>query len=318
MKRLSKSELESLLACPGYEEALSATEDHFSCEACGANYGLFRDRPVVLREENELFPASVYREDGGDKSAAKPGMFHKLKRLVPGKSVNLAREMMFHRLATEHGTRGSVILVVGCGNQTEQLEAHFPGDGTTFVFCDIDKRTDADVFCDSHELSFRNEVFDGVISTAVLEHVLYPDKVISEIHRVLKQDGFIYSEIPFLQSVHEGAYDFTRFTMSGHRRLMEFFDELKTGMVAGPGTALVWSIVDFFKALSPNRRVSSFLGLAARAGFFWLKYFDYLMKDNLVAMDAASCTYFYGTKINGRVQATDIIRQYKGGNFKHV
>ena len=115
--------------------------------------------------------------------------------------------------------------------------------------CDIDKQADVDIFCDAHELSFKDEVFDGVISTAVLEHVLYPDKVIHEIHRVLKKDGFIYSEIPFLQSVHEGAYDFMRYTLSGHRRLLEYFKEIEVGMVAGPGTALVWSLVDFSKSI---------------------------------------------------------------------
>ncbi|MCP3954883.1 MAG: class I SAM-dependent methyltransferase, partial [Desulfobacterales bacterium] len=281
MKRLSKIELELLLACPGCGEGLIAAENNLRCETCGANYGFFRGRPVALREDNELFPASAYR---GTRIQEKPAtvkvaFFHRLKRLVPGKSVNLAREKMFHRLATEHRVRGSVILVVGCGNQAGQLKAHFSGDKTAFVFCDIDKRADADVFCDSHELSFGSEVFDGVISTAVLEHVLYPDKVISEIYRVLKQDGFIYAEIPFLQSVHEGAYDFTRFTLSGHRRLMERFKEIDTGMVAGPGTALVWSIVDFSKALSSNRRISNLLALAARTGFFWLKYFDYLVKE---------------------------------------
>ena len=58
---------------------------------------------------------------------------------------------------------------------------------------------------------------DLVIIQAVLEHVMYPNKVVSEIYRVLKNDGLIYSETPFMQQVHEGPYDFSRFTESGHR-----------------------------------------------------------------------------------------------------
>jgi len=58
-------------------------------------------------------------------------------------------------------------------------------------------------------------VFDAVWIQAVLEHVLDPVRVVAEIHRVLRPGGLVYSEIPFMQEVHEGAYDFTRFRLSG-------------------------------------------------------------------------------------------------------
>ena len=89
-------------------------------------------------------------------------------------------------------------------------------------------------------------------------------------------------------------------------------------MVAGPGTALVWCIVDFFKALSPNRRISSLLLISAKFGFFWLKYVDYLLKKNPAVLDAAACTYFYGVKQGARTLATEIIGRYEGRNFEHL
>jgi len=54
---------------------------------------------------------------------------------------------------------------------------------------------------------------------AGLEHVRDLWQVVAEIHRVLKDDGLVYAETPFMQQVHEGPYDFTRFTESGHRYL---------------------------------------------------------------------------------------------------
>jgi ubiquinone/menaquinone biosynthesis C-methylase UbiE len=81
--------------------------------------------------------------------------------------------------------------------------------GLSFVFTDIDVRADIDVFCDGHEVPFRDGVYDAVMTSAVLEHVLYPERVASEISRVLKIGGVLYSELPFMQQVHEGAYDFT-------------------------------------------------------------------------------------------------------------
>ncbi len=53
--------------------------------------------------------------------------------------------------------------------------------------------------------------------------MLEPERVVSEIARVLKPAGMVYSEIPFMQQVHEGAYDFTRFTDSGQRWLFRQF-----------------------------------------------------------------------------------------------
>jgi len=58
-----------------------------------------------------------------------------------------------------------------------------------------------------------------VVTTAMIEHVLYPEEVGAEICRILKVGGLLYSELPFIQPVHEGAYDFTKYTLFGHRHL---------------------------------------------------------------------------------------------------
>jgi SAM-dependent methyltransferase len=210
------------------------------------------------------------------------------------------------------------ILVVGCGNQTQQLERHFAKSNATFMFCDIDKKADVDVFCDAHQLPLKNESFDGLITTAVLEHVLYPEKVVSEMVRVLKLGGFIYSEIPFLQSVHEGAYDFTRYTMSGHRRLLEHFDEVDAGMVAGPATALLWALCDLPRGLFTSPRISQLATIVIRCLFFWIKYLDVLMKHNQKALDFSCATYYWGNKAEHPVSAESIVKKYGASSFSHV
>jgi len=318
MKRLSSSEIMSIASCPVCSNSpLEECSEGVVCINCNVKFLRFCNHPVLLREDNELFPASAYLDTGAG-MPTRPGRLSRLKKILPGQSVNIASIKMFKMIADEQKGKCKIILVVGCGNQTAQLQRYFGGDDISFVFCDIDKNADVDVFCDSHKLSFRDCVFDGVITTAVLEHVLYPRKVVAEIVRVLKPNGFIYSEIPFLQSVHEGAYDFTRFSMSGHRLLLNNFKEIDSGIVCGPGTALVWSLVDFFRALSSNARVSSLLGMFARAVFFWLKYFDYITKDNPHALNAASGTYFYGTKSATIVSSVEIISKYSGPGIKHT
>jgi hypothetical protein len=53
--------------------------------------------------------------------------------------------------------------------------------------------------------------------------------------------------------------------------------------------------------------------------FFWLKHIDRILVYRPGAMDGASCTYFYGQKINERVDDSKIIDLYKGAKYiKHA
>lgn len=51
---------------------------------------------------------------------------------------------------------------------------------------------------DMKDLSFQNEEFDAVIAITVIGHAIKPDieKTINEIHRVLKEGGIFYGNIP--------------------------------------------------------------------------------------------------------------------------
>ena len=225
---------------------------------------------------------------------------------------------MFQRIASDHGDKDLKILVIGCGTARDAIETAFTATRFRFFHTDIDIDADADAICDAHDLPFQDGSFDGVITTAVMEHVMRPDTVASEIVRVLAPEGFVYSEVPFLQAVHEGAYDFTRFSLGGHRRLFDRFDEVDAGMVAGPGTALVWQINECARFLVPSRPLSTVVRLVTRFLFFWIKYLDYLVARHPRAVDAASGTYFYGTLRATQVDDADIIRRYGDMSFTHI
>lgn len=84
--------------------------------------------------------------------------------------------------------------------------------------------------------------------------------------------GLVYADTPFMQQVHEGAYDFTRFTVSGHRWLFRRFSLLGAGASRGAGTASYWSLFYLLRAISGSARVAKLGALP----FFWLRLFDYL------------------------------------------
>lgn len=276
------------------------------------------DRLVLMRHDNQVFPLDAYvSTTHGENVRSRSG----ITSLIPGISVNLAVDRCLRRFAGNlQEIQSAWVLVVGGGGQRSWLETMHSGwQGLRFVYCDVDTAADVDLFCDAHDLPFIDGCFDGVVTTAVLEHVMYPERVAAEIGRVLKTGGMLYSELPFMQQVHEGAYDFTRYTLSGHRRLFNHFNEIESGLVAGPATTLLWSIENFALAFTVNRVVRLAIKAVIRLSFFWLKYFDYFFAHKPQAMDGASCTYFMGRKTAQAVPDHVIIERYVGAKtLRHL
>jgi SAM-dependent methyltransferase len=308
-------EWRTYLRCVECFSALEVYVDGLKCAGCRRLYKVLRGAPILLRENHTLFPPSAYEaSDGPEVSKGPEG--GKWAKIFPSNSVNLAGDRVLDRLAGELRARSaSLVLVVGGGRQRGRLNSKFmPLGKLAVIYADVDVNADVDFFCDAHEIPLSDNCVDAVVTTAVLEHVMYPEKVASEIARVLKKNGgLLYSELPFMQQVHEGAYDFTRYTLSGHRRLMNQFHEIEAGMVAGPGTALAWSIEYFLLSFVGGGRARMGVKALARLGTFWLKWFDKILAKRPAAMDAASCTYFYGEIIGEHTQDAEIVEAYVGG-----
>lgn len=306
------------LRCPVCRENHFTHQDgKLTCVACGTSYPVVNGRPVLLHPQNTLFRQDDYLHVGSFKSQ-RGGAF---SAFILSPSVNLAGERVLKRLAQILKALASAkVLVVGGGVQRHWLNQRLgAGDTITVIYSDIDVSADVDVFCDGHDLPFVDDGFDAVITTAVLEHVLYPERVAAELYRVLKIDGLLYSELPFMQQVHEGAYDFTRYSLSGHRRLFNGFIEIESGMVAGPATALVWAIENFMLALLDPPIFRKPVKVMVRLLFAWLKHFDRILQHRPAAMDGASCTYLLGRKMQGRIADSEIISRYEGAkHLRHV
>src|SRR3989338_3912296 len=59
------------------------------------------------------------------------------------------------------------------------------------------------VSCSAEALPFKNNYFDYVFSSSVLEHLEDKDKALTEIKRVLKKEGYIVTVIPnFMLSIY--------------------------------------------------------------------------------------------------------------------
>ncbi len=133
------------------------------------------------------------------------------------------------------------------------------------------------VRADAARLPFRSASFDFVVATAVLEHVPHPQRVVREIHRVLRPQGVLYVEVPFLEGFHADPDDYQRYTFRGLDVLLRRFEILDREVCVGPSSALNWILREYPAAWFRSPRFA----LAAKFIAAWItapiKYLDYLM-----------------------------------------
>jgi SAM-dependent methyltransferase len=271
--------------------------------------------PVLLPHGDSLFAGTAVTSRGPTPTTGSR-LKAAVKRLVPSASLALGSHERYQALArrlTESDGYPRAVLVVGGGRLGEGMDALIDAPRVSVVETDVYLSPRVAVICDAHKLPFVDGAFDCVVVQAVLEHVASPPDVVQEIHRVLKRGGLVYSETPFMQQVHEGPYDFTRFTDVGHRRLFRMFDELDRGVVCGPAMSLVWSLRYLARAIPRRSRgASEALDLAVTAAFFWLKYLDHFLVSHPGARDAASGLFFLGRKRDEPLADSDILATYVG------
>ncbi len=95
------------------------------------------------------------------------------------------------------------------------------------------KNEKIDVLYDGKKIPFDDNHFDYIFSSEVLEHVFNIDEIISELNRVLKNDGKILITLPFVWGEHEQPYDYARYTSFGLKNILEnngfeIIDHIKT------------------------------------------------------------------------------------------
>ena len=315
--RLSAAALQ-FLRCPQCKSELLSAEEYCRClnAQCQKVFPIVDGIPVLINEENSVFRLTDFtrKQDTYFDTSSGRQFRDKISDLLPGLDLNVRRgtnHRKFAELLLAKGKTPRVLVLGGAilGAGTESLLAY---PSIELVETDIALGPRTGLICDAHDIPFSPETFDGVIAQAVLEHVVDPYRCVEEIHRVLKHDGLVYAETPFMQQVHGGQYDFTRFTQLGHRRLFRKFDELESGAVCGPGMALSWAYQYFLLSFTTSRSLRRVIHLFSRLTAFFLKYFDYFLIDRRGTLDAASGYYFLGRKTGNVLSDRELITLYRG------
>jgi SAM-dependent methyltransferase len=143
--------------------------------------------------------------------------------------VDLQESLLLEVLRRAAPRASGRLLDVGCGQRP--YEAMFAPHVSEYIGIEHEAtfgRTQAsksvrapDFYYDGVRLPFEDKSFDTVLNVQVLEHTPEPGRLVSEMGRVLKDDGLLILTAPFDFRLHEEPYDFFRYTPHGLRSLCE-------------------------------------------------------------------------------------------------
>ena len=306
---MSKKELH--LVCPSCKIVeIRLEEKKYFCKKCNHNYYIKDSFPILINfnlenvfiKENEI----IFKKEKLNKSVFK----EKVLNFIYGTSV-VTEDNVIKFLDKLKKTNKKKVLVIGGATKGCGTDKLWKSKDIDITSIDVVGTENVDYIVDAHHLPFKNENFDAIWIQAVLEHVISPEIVVKEIFRVLTEGGIVYSETPFMQQIHMGKNDFTRYTASGHRYLFKSFEKINIGINGGPGTTLAWSIKYFIWSLS-NEKIANILSIIP---FLFLRLVDKILSEK-ASWDSSSGFYFFGKKnTKYKFYKEELNKLYKGNQI---
>lgn len=170
-----------------------------------------------MRQRGRWIPSKYVMRDGKLRPNRDRNELAVSSRLI-ARLITDKYQSAFHQYA--HG----LLLDMGCGKVpfyegyrecvSENICIDWPSS--------IHSNAHVDVFCDlSKPLPFAASTFDTVLSSDVIEHLPNPELAFSEMSRLLKPDGILLLNTPFLYMLHEVPNDYYRFTRYAIKRLLD-------------------------------------------------------------------------------------------------
>ena len=260
--------LNDLVICPKTMQSLYLKDNILiNKENKNIYYKIINNVPILINKDNSLFADEDYEKIQQNKSFKKL-----LIKILPNIGKNWKAKKNFTYIK-DNLKKDSKVLIIGGGKKGAYSEILYNNKFNILV-TDVMFTDEVDIINDAHNLCFKDNYFDCVVIQAVLEHVLSPHQCVKEIYRVLKDDGLVYAEVPFMQQVHMKNFDFTRFTHLGFLWLFKKFKEIESGPCCGPGMSFAWSYVFLLRSFSNNHILVKILTVFGYFTSFFFKYLD--------------------------------------------
>jgi len=154
----------------------------------------------------------------------------KLTRFLANYVDHFYEDFSVHKVFLEKN-RGK-ILKLNLGSGADSM-------GDNFLNVDYYPLKGVSLCADIHQLPFRENSIEAVQCMQLAEHVEDPQRMVSEIDRVLKPEGEVYLTVPFMYPYHEAPIDLNRWSEEGLKSLMRELVPIQTGVLGGPTSTLV-------------------------------------------------------------------------------
>lgn len=309
----SLADIEHLLRKPGAPEVLVVLEcaggSVLAAAAAGVAFPVVHGQPVLLDFSESVVSREWFAKEQENYSliGVRRGLLRTIKGRLFGTENVSSRN--FARLRELLGAAAGqpVVLMVGAATKGMGTDVLYSDTSIRQIAFDVYPSMLTNFVADAHKIPLASNSVDAVCIQAVLEHVLDPQQVVAEVGRVLKPGGLVYAETPFMQQVHEGAYDFTRFTELGHRWLWRNFKTLDRGALGGPGLSLYWAVKYFLRGLTRSKAVADIASIPF--GVFAL--LDRFIPESH-KVDGANGAFFLGQKAPRILSTKEIVAEFIG------
>ncbi|MEK7501063.1 MAG: methyltransferase domain-containing protein [Patescibacteria group bacterium] len=186
--------LAEVLRCIKCGHFLKEDAGFLRCELCSSGYSI-RDGRVFFCEAVKIVPESEFANFNPTDE----------KRWTNWRRSNYA----YFKEKLSGLDRSKILVDIGAGpSRFRRLTTLFKYIGVDFYPHEL-VRVVADL---TQAWPFKDGCCDIVFMSNVLEHVPNPGFLIQESRRILKAGGMLVGTVPFLVKVHQGPYDFYRYT----------------------------------------------------------------------------------------------------------
>ncbi len=287
---VSKKKIKNILSCPNckYNQFKFGTYK-FQCTKCNSVYKIIDGKKFYFQdfEKNEKYePFDTFDKIKYFFKKFNAFYYFLTWLLSP---VYINNNLLKRFLKKYVNNKNCIAVNLGSGNSNISEE---------ILNIDVIPYKNIDICCNIGNLPFVGNSIDVVMVVAVLEHVPSPEKVVKEIHRVLKKNGVVYALVPFIVGYHASPFDYSRRTYSGVKELFKDFTIIKIKNGGGPTSGLLWIFQEWIAILLSFglKPIYIFIHCIMMILTFPIKFLDSILVYHPMAKNISSSFIFIGKK----------------------